>query len=125
MIYAVNYDLKKPGQDYSALYEAIKGCGAWWHFLGSTWLVDTSLTADGIWLLVHEAAHTAGLGTVAPHDLRRSVAGALQATGVPIDTISRLLRHSNVAVTERYLSKLPQRNPGALLMSDLLELDGQ
>lgn len=85
----------------------------------------TALTADGIWLLVHEAAHTAGLGTVAPHDLRRSVAGALQATGVPIDTISRLLRHSNVAVTERYLSKLPQRNPGALLMSDLLELDGQ
>jgi integrase len=85
----------------------------------------TALTADGIWRLIHQAAHEAGLGEVAPHDLRRSVAGALQAAGVPVDTISRLLRHSNVAVTERYLSRLPQRNPGALLMSDLLALDDE
>jgi hypothetical protein len=49
MIYAVNYDLKKPGQDYAPLYEAIKSCGDWWHYLGSTWLVDTALSADGIW----------------------------------------------------------------------------
>jgi hypothetical protein len=49
MIYAVNYDLKQPGRDYSGLYEAIKGCGVWWHYLGSTWLVDTRLDADGIW----------------------------------------------------------------------------
>ena len=49
MIYAVNYDLKKPGQNYSVLYEAIKGCGSWWHYLGSTWLVDTSLSAHGVW----------------------------------------------------------------------------
>ena len=49
MIYAINYDLKKPGQNYSGLYEAIKSCGAWWHFLESTWLVDTSLDAKGIW----------------------------------------------------------------------------
>jgi hypothetical protein len=49
MIYAINYDLKRPGQNYEALYEAIKGCGATWHHLGSTWLVDTSLDANGIW----------------------------------------------------------------------------
>lgn len=49
MIYAINYDLKQPGQDYSGLYDAIKSCGAWWHFLGSTWLVDTNLDAAGIW----------------------------------------------------------------------------
>jgi len=49
MIYAVNYDLKKPGRDYTGLYEAIKSCGAWWHYLGSTWLVDTSLDAQGVW----------------------------------------------------------------------------
>ena len=23
--------------------------GAWWHFLGSTWLIDTNLDAEGIW----------------------------------------------------------------------------
>lgn len=49
MIYAINYDLKRPGQNYEALYEAIKNCGVWWHYLGSTWLVDTSLTAKGVW----------------------------------------------------------------------------
>lgn len=49
MIYAINYDLKRPGQNYDALHEAIKSCGNWWHFLGSTWLVDTALSAQGIW----------------------------------------------------------------------------
>jgi hypothetical protein len=49
MIYAINYDLKKPGQDYTELHEAIKACGTWWHYLGSTWLVETSLSAAGIW----------------------------------------------------------------------------
>jgi integrase len=82
------------------------------------------LSADGIWLIVDRASAYAGLGHVAPHDLRRSVAGALQESGVSIDIISRLLRHRNVAVTERYLSKLPLRNEGGLLMSDLLGLEG-
>ncbi|MCC6801418.1 MAG: site-specific integrase [Anaerolineae bacterium] len=83
----------------------------------------SGLTPDGIWLIVNESASYAGLGAVAPHDLRRSVAGALQANGVPIDKISRLLRHSNVAVTERYLSRMPQVNEGAILMSELLDLE--
>ncbi len=81
------------------------------------------LTAEGIWLIIDRSAAAAGLGHVAPHDLRRSVAGALHESGVPVETISRLLRHRSIAVTERYLSKLPRRNEGALLMSDLLDLD--
>ncbi|MEO0563752.1 MAG: site-specific integrase [Chloroflexota bacterium] len=81
------------------------------------------LTADGIWAVVKETSAFAGIGDVAPHDLRRSVAGALHENGVPIEKISALLRHSNVAVTERYLSRLPQINEGALLMSDVLGLD--
>ena len=81
------------------------------------------LTPDGIWLVINEAALAAQLGHVAPHDLRRSVAGALQQAGVPIEKISRLLRHTNVAVTERYLGRLPQRNEGAVLMSDVLGLE--
>lgn len=48
MIYAINYDLKKPGQDYSNLYKAIESLGSSWHYLRSTWLVDTTLTADAI-----------------------------------------------------------------------------
>ena len=81
------------------------------------------VTPDGIWFIVTEAARVAGIGHVAPHDLRRSVAGALEEAGTPIEKISRLLRHSNVAVTERYLSRLPKRNEGGVLMSDLLGLE--
>lgn len=86
--------------------------------------IDRSgLTTDAIWFIVNNAAAEAGLGHVAPHDLRRSIAGSLQQNGVPIDTISQLLRHSNVGITERYLSKLPQQNEGAVLMADLLGLE--
>ena len=49
MIYAINYDLRRPGQNYDELIKAIKTLGAWWHHLGSTWLVDTSHTATEIW----------------------------------------------------------------------------
>ncbi len=83
-------------------------------------IAKQGLTPDGIWWLVDACAAAAGLGTVAPHDLRRSVAGALHEAGVSVDKISRLLRHSNIAVTERYLNRLPKRNEGALLMSNLL-----
>lgn len=42
MMLLITYDLKKPGQDYASLHEAIKSLGAWWHYLESTWLVDTT-----------------------------------------------------------------------------------
>lgn len=48
MIYAINYDLKQPGQNYASLYRAIMSCGVTWHYLDSTWLVETSLDATGI-----------------------------------------------------------------------------
>ena len=49
MIYSINYDLNQPGQNYDELHAAIKGCGVWWHYLDSTWLVDTNLTAQELW----------------------------------------------------------------------------
>lgn len=87
-------------------------------------VADTGLSPDGIWLIVDLAAREAGLGHVAPHDLRRSVAGALHQSGVPIETISRLLRHSNVDITERYLNRMPRPNEGAILMSQTLGFEG-
>jgi integrase len=84
---------------------------------------DEGLTADAVWRIIARAAKKAGIGHVAPHDLRRSVAGNLELSGVPIEVISRLLRHSNIAVTQNYLSKLPRENEGAILMADLLGYD--
>lgn len=49
MIYEINYELKKPGQNYEGLQKAIQDLGNWWHYLGSTLLVDTSLSANDIW----------------------------------------------------------------------------
>jgi hypothetical protein len=42
--YLIGYDLNKPGQAYPELIDHLKGYGAWWHNLDSTWLVTTSLT---------------------------------------------------------------------------------
>lgn len=86
-------------------------------------IAKQGISADGIWLIVNEASEHAGLGHVTPHDLRRSVAGALHDSGVPVETVSRLLRHKSITVTEKYLSKLPRANEGAVLMSDMLGLE--
>ena len=44
----ITYDLNKPGQDYEALHEKIKGLGSWWHYLDSTWIVVSSLTPSQV-----------------------------------------------------------------------------
>lgn len=49
MIYAISYDLKKAGQDYSGLIKAIKSLGSSWaHPCESYWLVDCSVNANAI-----------------------------------------------------------------------------
>lgn len=48
-IYNVSYDLKKPGQNYTALFTELKSTGDWWHYLESTWLIATNETASQVW----------------------------------------------------------------------------
>ena len=43
--YIISYDLRKPGRNYDALYEAIKACGAWAKINESLWAVITQQTA--------------------------------------------------------------------------------
>ena len=42
----IAYDLNAPGQNYDDLIKAIKGLGAWWHHLDSTWLVKSDLNTS-------------------------------------------------------------------------------
>ncbi|MCK5022056.1 MAG: hypothetical protein KAR54_02310 [Candidatus Pacebacteria bacterium] len=42
MLYLITYDLNRPQQNYTELYNALKSRGAWWHYLDSTWLVKSS-----------------------------------------------------------------------------------
>jgi hypothetical protein len=48
MVYLITYDLNKSGQNYDGLYDAIKKIGKWWHYLDSTWLVETNMTSGQI-----------------------------------------------------------------------------
>ena len=40
----IEYDLRQPGRDYDALYEAIKSYGKWAHITESTWFIKTDAT---------------------------------------------------------------------------------
>ena len=51
-VYSITYDLKKPGRNYSGLYDAIKSYNHWWHYLGSTWMVATDSTPEQIWEVI-------------------------------------------------------------------------
>lgn len=62
----------------------------------------------GVTNAVHQAGRWAGL-ELAPHDLRRTFAGILEAKQVPVKDIARLMRHSNVGTTDTYLETNPAR----------------
>ena len=47
-VYAICYDLHRPGRSYIDLHEKIANLGHWWHQLDSTWLVLTNKSADDI-----------------------------------------------------------------------------
>ena len=47
-IFAVCYDLNKPGQDYKDLYNALQSFGGYMHYLDSTWFISSNLSASQI-----------------------------------------------------------------------------
>ncbi len=49
MVYSINYDLNRPGQDYPGLHDRIKSLGSsWCHPLDSMWFIDTHHDAAAI-----------------------------------------------------------------------------
>ena len=44
-LYSVNYDLRKPGRDYSDLYDLLESYPRWARVLDSFWLIRTTETA--------------------------------------------------------------------------------
>ena len=49
MILLVTYDLKTSGKNYTPLYDALKAQGKWWHYLASTWLLDTERSPKDVY----------------------------------------------------------------------------
>jgi hypothetical protein len=51
-ILIVTYDLKAP-KDYKDFYNALKMQGPWWHYLASTWLIETNRNAQQVFEALH------------------------------------------------------------------------
>jgi len=65
------------------------------------------LRPEYVRLLLRRLAGEAGIGkNVRPHSLRHTFAVELEQAGTPVTVISKLLGHSSVAVTARYLDHL-------------------
>lgn len=75
---------------------------------------EEPLGRAGVTRIVARRAEQAGLGRVAPHDMRRTFAGLLEKDGVRIETISQLLRHDSIATTQMYLADNPDRGIQAM-----------
>jgi integrase len=69
-------------------------------------IAEEGLSPDGIWLTLHQASARAGLGQVTPDDLRRSVAAQVYDETHSVEEVSKLLRHRNLTVTERFLARI-------------------
>ena len=72
--------------------------------LGRSQELGESLSTVGIFEIVRKHGEMIELPTLAPHDLRRSFAQAGYEAGVPVTQISKLLGHSSIATTQRYLN---------------------
>jgi site-specific recombinase XerD len=71
------------------------------HKMGTTW--GERLTEKAVWHVVREYATKAGIGKLAPHDLRRTCARLCYAAGGELEQIQFLLGHVSIQTTERYL----------------------
>ena len=69
--------------------------------VGKVW--GDGMTPKVIWDVVREAANRAGIGKLAPHDLRRTCARLCYLAGGELDQIQFLLGHVSIQTTERYL----------------------
>lgn len=66
--------------------------------------IGDSITSAAVFNVVREAGAAIGKPGLAPHDLRRTYAQLGYEAGIVITQISKLLGHSNVATTQRYLN---------------------
>lgn len=79
----------------------------WDHDFAGNWRLRAEWTnpigPSGVYDIIRR--HT----PVAPHDLRRSFAGILDADGVPLKVLQQMMRHENSSTTDHYLESSPSR----------------
>ncbi|MHC3004171.1 integrase [Gordonia sp. GN26] len=62
------------------------------------------LAAAGNAAFIGDGKSRKRVGAVRPHDLRHTFGSSLVQKGIPLDTVSKLMGHSSVLVTQRYAS---------------------
>ena len=84
-------------------------------------LAGTKLSDGYVRDMLKRLAAKAGIDKrVHPHGLRHTYADELEKAGLPVSTISKLLGHSSIAVTSRYLDHLT--NGAAIEALEALDL---
>jgi integrase len=77
------------------------------------------VTQNVVWYVVKKCAQRAGIGRLAPHDLRRTCARLCHSAGGELEQIQFLLGHISVQTTERYVGCKQQLNKA---VNDRIEL---
>jgi site-specific recombinase XerD len=67
---------------------------------------ERELVPHGVWALCKRIARAAGLENVCPHAFRHSAAAARYLAGQDVLSLQHLLRHSDLGMTQIYLSEL-------------------
>lgn len=63
------------------------------------------MTTQTVWLIVMRYARQCGIEDLAPHDLRRTYAELARDNGAMLEEIQKLLGHSSLTTTQRYLER--------------------
>lgn len=82
--------------------------------------IGIPLKTNGLFRVLSRRGLLIGVPHLAPHDMRRTLAGILQTKGYTIEQISEVLRHDSIATTQAYLEKNPHK---AVKTLQGLELD--
>jgi integrase len=69
-----------------------------------------ALGIEGIRQVVYRHGSQIGIAYLRPHDLRRTLAGTLDARGTPLQDIRLVLRHDTLDAAQAYLADNPLRS---------------
>ena len=54
-VHMVTYDLHRPSQDYEDLIAELKKSRNWWHYLQSSWLIESDESPSNIWARIQSS----------------------------------------------------------------------
>lgn len=75
-------------------------------------IAKNCMTESGVWWVVTQCAHSIGLESIRPHDLRRTYAKISRLNGAPLDQLQASLGHSSITTTQLYVGDIQDLKHG-------------